>query len=364
MLNNKLREISLINEYIRKIKENSEKKIRVMEICGGHTIALHKSGFCEALKNEIEFLSGPGCPVCVTAMADIDKILYLAQQPMSILCIYGDLFRVPGTDTSLMYEKAKGCDIRIVYSVHDALELALREPNKIVYFAGIGFETTAPLTAAAIMEAFEKKVENFRVLSFHKTVPEAVRALLIDSENRIDAFVLPGNVSSITGVIPYEFITKEFYKPCVVSGFEPLDLISSIYELIMMTKTRKNEITNNYKRAVKYIGNVKAQEILNNVFEKCSADWRGIGQITGSGLRIKNKYELFNAENFVEFPANKKIKNNNCICGEILKGRKKPFECGLFKNMCTPDSPYGACMVSNEGACGAFYKYGQVNDED
>ncbi|MBP7652530.1 hydrogenase formation protein HypD [Candidatus Dependentiae bacterium] len=351
------RNSDIIKKYIEKIKLISEKKINIMEICGGHTVAIHKSGFHELFKKNINFLSGPGCPVCVTSTADIDKIIYLSTQLNSILCIYGDLLKVPGSKSSLMIEKASGADIRVVYSVHDALNLALTAANKTVYFAGIGFETTAPLSAAAVLEAEQKNIKNFKLLSLHKTVAPAIRVLLGDADNEIDAFILPGHVSSVTGESAYNFISEQYSKSAVITGFEPLDIISSVYHIISMHEQKKNKIINNYKRAVKPQGNLKAQEILNLVFDNCGTEWRGLGMIENSGLRLKNKFSKYDAEKNMDFPKNIFLKNTGCICSEILTGKKKPFECVLFDEICNPDNPAGACMVSNEGACGAYYKY-------
>ncbi len=351
------RNVNSINSFIEKIQNISTRKFNVMEICGGHTVAIHKFGFNKLLNDNINFLSGPGCPVCVTAINDIDKIIHLSKQADSIICIYGDLFKVPGSVSSLMYEKANGADIRIVYSVHDAINISIQEENKIVYFAGIGFETTAPLTGAAILEAQQKNVKNFRVLCLHKIVPPAVDVLLSDTENLIDAFILPGHVSAVIGEAEYNFISDKFNKPAVITAFEPLDLISSIYILIDMLENGKAEIVNNYKRVVKKNGNSKALNVLNSVFGACDSNWRGIGVIPNSGLKLKKIYSQFDAENFIDFPEIKSADEKGCICGEILTGKKKPYQCALFGKVCSPDNPFGACMVSNEGACGAYYKY-------
>ncbi len=352
------RDSSIARKIIEAINSASKKKINLMEVCGTHTVAISKSGIREMLPSSVTLLSGPGCPVCVTPNCDLDKAIALAHLPDVILITFGDMMKVPGSYSSLSKEKAKGYDIRIVYSTLDALKIAEENPNKKVIFFGVGFETTSPTIALSIVEAKMRNLKNYSVLARHKTVPPAMAALLSLGEVKIDGFICPGHVSTIIGSIPYEFIAENGI-PCVISGFEPLDILQSILMLIKQIENGKAEVEIEYKRSVRPEGNLNAIKIMEEVFEPSDTDWRGIGVIPGSGLKLKDKYESFDADkNFeVEVPPTKDTKG--CSCGEILRGVKFPYDCSLFGRVCTPENPVGPCMVSSEGSCAAYYRYGK-----
>jgi hydrogenase expression/formation protein HypD len=334
------------------------KDLRVMEICGGHTMVIRKNGLDKLIKGKVRFLSGPGCPVCVTSQGDIDRCISFAKIPGVCLCTFGDLFRVPGTSTNLQTEKAKGADVRIVYSVHDALRYAEEEKNKIFIFAGIGFETTAPTVAAALLEAHEKKLDNFCLFCLHKTVPLAVEALLSDKETQVEALILPGHVSAIIGEKPYEFIASRFNLPGCITGFSAAAVMESTLELCLMSVENKPLVKNYYPAVVKPEGNTTARHVMETAFEPCDADWRGLGPIPGSGLKIRKSYERHDAEIRYTIPRSDGKEFEGCRCGEVLKGRIQPTECALFGKKCTPEDPKGSCMVSSEGVCAAWYLYG------
>ncbi len=328
-----------------------------MEVCGGHTMSIYKFGIPSLLPENIKLLSGPGCPVCVTSRFFIDDAVQCSRMDDVILTTLGDLIRVPGTETSLYREKSTGGDIRIVYSVLDAIKIAEENRDKRIVFPGIGFETTAPLSAAAILQAEETGLDNFYILSAHKVMPP-VMAALIDEGVRIDGYLCPGHVSVITGTGIFEPIVKNYGLGCVVSGFEPLDILQSIYMLMCQIIKGQPALENQYTRAVKPEGNKKAQELMYRVFEPASDWWRGIGTIPDSGLSLTSEYTAFDASRiFKPLPRIDSDNDCGCICGEILKGLKTPADCPLFSNVCTPVDPVGACMVSSEGSCAAWYKY-------
>ena len=342
-----------------KIKSISQKPLNIMEVCGGHTMAIRKNGIQKIVGEKINLISGPGCPVCVTSIMDIDKIMELADQEKTVICTFGDMFYVPGTNKSLQQAKAEGSDIRIVYSALDALSYAEAEPDKNFIFIGIGFETTVPTVALAIIKAHKEKINNFYVLGLNKTMPEALKAVLDSEDSKIDALICPGHVTAITGMDMYKFIPRDYKVSCCVSGFEPLDLLRSIYLLTEAFEEGKADLVNAYERVVKDEGNVKAKEAIKEVFEASHADWRGVGTIKNSGLSIKEKYAEFDAEKKFDIRVQEKENNTDCICGDILRGAKKPVQCNLFGKECTPENPQGACMVSSEGTCSAWYKYGE-----
>ena len=350
------RDSKIVQELSEKIKETSKKEISLMEVCGGHTMAIHRFGIPSLLPNNIKLISGPGCPVCVSGIGFIDAAIDLAQQKDMIIATYGDLIQVPGSKTSLEKEKANGADVRIIYSTLEALEIAKLNSSKRIVFLGIGFETTAPGTAVAIQKAFEENIKNFFVLSAHKIMPPVMEALL-NEEVKIDGFICPGHVSTITGSQIYEFIPEKYKIACVITGFEPIDLIQSIYMLAKQINENNPKVEIQYSRAVKSEGNEKAQDIMNEVFETRPDNWRGIGEIPESGLKLKKKYKRFDAENVFNIQISNVKENTVCICGQILRGQKTPKDCKLFGMVCSPDNPIGACMVSGEGACHAFYKY-------
>ncbi len=352
------RDKSLVENLIKEIQKISRKEIALMEVCGGHTMSIHKFGIPAMLPSNIKLLSGPGCPVCVTDKKYIDIAVFLSKIPDVIITTYGDLIRVPGSQGNLDLSKSQGNDIRIVYSSIDALQIARENPDKKVVFLGIGFETTAPGTAVAISNAHKEGLSNFFVHCSHKIMPPAMEALITEGV-KIDGYICPGHVSAITGSAIYYFIPAKFHLGCVIAGFEPTDILQSILMLVRQIENNDTKVEIAYKRAVKPEGNLLAKAMLEEVFELGDDWWRGFGIIPDSGLKITDKYKQYNAEaNFtINVPEPKEDKG--CICGEILKGMKRPVDCKLFGKVCTPENPIGACMVSNEGACAAFFRYGE-----
>lgn len=331
--------------------------MKLMEVCGTHTMAIARSGIREILPEEIELISGPGCPVCVTPQSEIDRAIEIAKKKDVILATFGDMMRVPGTKESLSDAKRDGADVRIVYSPLDALILARHIRNKSIVFMGIGFETTSPTIAATILKAKKEKVKNFSILSNFKVLFPALAALSESDKIKIDGFICPGHVSVITGISPYKDFVKRYKKPCVITGFEEVDIIRGITRLIDQIKNNKFKVEIEYKRAVKEKGNIKARRMIEKVFDFKDSEWRGLGKIKRSGLKLKTEYKNFDAEKIFKVQLPKPIKRKGCICGEVLTGLKKPVDCKLFKGVCTPQSPVGPCMVSSEGTCAAHYKY-------
>jgi len=326
----------------------------IMEVCGTHTMSIFCFGLKEILPKNINLISGPGCPVCVTPNEYIDKAIAIANMRNVVIATFGDMLKVPGSRSNLEKEKAKGCDIRIVYSSIDALELARKNAKKEIVLLGIGFETTAPTVAQSIVITKKEGIKNYSVLCGHKTMPEVLEALVADKTIKVDAFLLPGHVSAIIGVKPYRFLSSLYKKNCVISGFEPLDITQSIL-MIIKQDTPKVEIQ--YNRIIEKGGNILARKTIDRVFEKDSSVWRGIGCVKKSGLKIRNAYKEFDAG--LKFrPHIKEPKDNTrCFCGYILKGLKTPYDCPSFAKRCTPENPAGACMVSSEGTCAAYFKY-------
>ncbi|MBW1828609.1 MAG: hydrogenase formation protein HypD [Deltaproteobacteria bacterium] len=342
---------------IDNIKQASKKPVRLMEVCGTHTMSIFRSGIRSLLPDTISLLSGPGCPVCVTAQNEIDTFIELAKIDNMIVTTFGDLMRVPGTFSSLQKEHANGRDIRIVYSSMDALDIAKTNPDKHVVFLGVGFETTAPTIAASIYTAKQMNVCNFFVCSAHKLVPPALIALLETEKTAIDGFILPGHVSVIIGTDAYLFVLEHYQIPCVVAGFEPADILHAISMLVKQIETGNPSLENAYMRAVTPAGNKKAIELMNTVFDTVDATWRGIGIIPASGLKIGKDFSDHDAEHVFDINVPESREPRGCACGDILTGIKIPPECALFKKVCTPEDPVGPCMVSSEGSCAAFYKY-------
>jgi hydrogenase expression/formation protein HypD len=343
---------------------------RFMEFCGGHTHAISRYGIEDLLPANVRLIHGPGCPVCVLPVARIDAAIRLAGRPDITLCTYGDLMRVPGSDgMSLLRAKAAGADIRMVYSTLDALRIAAADPEREVVFLAIGFETTTPPTALAVRLAVAKKLANFTVFCNHVLTPPAMQSILDSPDRRglgrvrIDGFIGPAHVSTVIGTEPYEFFAKEFEKPIVVAGFEPLDVMQAILMLIRQINDGRHEVENQYGRAVRREGNTRAKAEVAEIFElRESFEWRGLGVVPYSGLRLKEKYSSFDAErrfHVVDMPARD---NPACECGAILRGVKKPVDCKLFGTVCTPETPMGSCMVSAEGACAAHWTYGRFRD--
>ncbi|MDI3476866.1 MAG: hydrogenase expression/formation protein HypD [Thermoanaerobacterium sp.] len=337
-------------------KYNIGEPIKIMEVCGSHTMAISKYGLRQILPPNIKLISGPGCPVCVTAQNEIDAVISLAGKGMTI-ATFGDLIRVPGNNSSLQEERAKGKDVKVFYSPIDALEYAKANPSKEVVFIGIGFETTIPSVALTIKEAHAKKIKNYSVYCLHKTMPKALEALVVNGSD-IQGFLLPGHVSAITGSNIYNFLVDKYKIGGVVSGFEAQDILMSVVMILKNMKNPKIEIQ--YKRVVREEGNADAQKLIEEVFEVSDATWRGLGVIEGSGLKIREKYSEYDAEKkFNIKKPNNGTEIKGCRCGDVLKGLITPKQCPLFGKACTPLNPVGPCMVSSEGSCAAYYKYGE-----
>lgn len=353
-------EAMLARKLIQSIHRRSTRTVRLMEFCGGHTVAILKYGIRQLLPQTVQMFSGPGCPVCVTATGDIDQIIALSRQPGVTLAVFGDLMRVPGSSSSLQQSRAEGNDIRVVYSALEALDLARQHPDRKIVMVGIGFETTAPTIAASLLQAKLQLSVNYKVLSLHKLTPPVVKVLLDSGEIHIDGIVCPGHVSTIIGSQPYEFIPQTYHIGCVVTGFEPLDILLGVEMLVKQIETDQPKVEIAYRRAVHPEGNLKALELMERVFDMAPANWRGIGTIPNSGLRLRQEFQDFAAENEFNVPRSDSPEPIGCICGEILRGVKTPADCKLFHRACTPEHPVGPCMVSAEGACSAYHLYGGV----
>ena len=351
------RDSAIANKLIERIIYTIRGDVRLMEVCGTHTVSIFRSGIRSVLPPAISLLSGPGCPVCVTDQKEIDAFIELARIDDVIVTTFGDLMRVPGTKSSLLKQRAEGRDIRIVYSPLDALEIARNNKDKKVVFLGVGFETTAPTVGAAIYSAAQTDVSNFSVISAHKLVPPALEALMASGNVQIDGFLLPGHVSVIIGLKAYQPFFQRHRIPCVIAGFEPADILGAIGELVEQIENGKPSLANAYQRAVTSEGNQKAQNLLEDVFKPADVSWRAIGKIPVSGLKIRKKYERYDAETLFDIQITDSVDPEGCACGEILSGVKTPPECPLYKKVCTPIDPVGPCMVSTEGTCAAYYKY-------
>jgi hydrogenase expression/formation protein HypD len=352
----KLREeLARLSEAISKSAEGLS--LKLMEVCGTHTMAIRRHGIPALLPDSIRLLSGPGCPVCVTPVGYIDHAVELARLPEVTIATFGDLVRVPGSSTSLEKERARGARIEVVYSPLDALGLARKRPEEQIVFLGVGFETTAPGVASSIHQASREGLENYSVLSAHKLIPPAMRGLAASDDLDLDGFLCPGHVSAIIGGRAYDFLAADCGRACVVAGFEPLDILKSVLMLVDQVKRNRPTVEIQYRRVVRPEGNHKAREIMERVFEPADTRWRGLGSIPGSGLRVRSEHEAFDAARrfAVELPQPREPAG--CICGKILSGVADPADCALFGNACTPASPVGACMVSSEGTCAAHYKY-------
>ncbi|MCF6765674.1 hydrogenase formation protein HypD [Thiotrichales bacterium 19S3-7] len=339
---------------------DANRSYRLMEFCGGHTHALHRYGISDLLPKNIKMIHGPGCPVCVLPIARVDQAIWLASQKDVIFCSYADMLRVPGTNQdSLLKAKARGCDVKMVYSVDDALALAKNNPKKRVIFFAIGFETTTPPTAVAIHCAIKEELTNFSVFCNHVLTPVAMSAILTSNDPvQIDGFIGPSHVSIIIGSNAYKEVAQKYQKPIVISGFEPLDILQSILMLVEMINAGELGIQNQYMRAVTEQGNLRAQQLMQQYLQlRTSFEWRGLGFIPFSALEIAPKYQRYDAEKIFSPPQIKGIEHKSCACPEILRGIKEPLDCKLFGVACTPEQPMGACMVSSEGACAAHYQY-------
>jgi hydrogenase expression/formation protein HypD len=352
-------------EEIRKLAD-SNRHYRIMEVCGGHTHAIYRFGLKDLLPANVELIHGPGCPVCVLPMGRIDDGLSLASRPDFIFAAFGDMMRVPGTQGSPLEYKARGMDVRIVYSPADALKLARNHPQKHVMFFAIGFETTAPSTALTLMRAKAEGLRNFSVFCNHVTIIPAIRAILDSPDMRLDGFVGPGHVSMVVGTRPYEFIARDYHKPIVVSGFEPLDILQSVLMVVAQITEGRAEVENQYGRIVPRDGNPQALAAIDAVFEQRERfEWRGLGEIEASGVKIRAAYAEYDAERRFDVGYGRGREAADPVesrCGEVLKGLIKPVECPLFGRVCNPETPVGALMVSSEGACAAYHQYGGVRE--
>jgi hydrogenase expression/formation protein HypD len=345
-------------EEIHRLSGTIGRPLKLMEVCGTHTVEIFRHGIRTIIPGTITLLSGPGCPVCVTSIRDVDAAISIAKQPNTILVTFGDMMRVPGGRQSLMEARSEGADVRVLYSPMDALKLAEEDGSKEIIFFATGFETTSPLIAGTVFAAARKGVKNFTILSSHKTVPLALKALLDSPDVRVDGFILPGHVSTMIGLAPYCFVAHEYKKPAVVTGFEAGEIIEGILMIVRQIAQGRAEVENAYPSVVKTEGNPRALEILNDIFEPTDAYWRGIGVLPGTGLKLREKYREFDAEARFHPGSTGIAEPELCSCGDILRGVKVPTECPLFGTGCTPESPVGPCMVSTEGSCSAYYKYG------
>jgi hydrogenase expression/formation protein HypD len=347
-----------ILSHITELAEGGHYKF--MEVCGGHTHTIYKHGIENVLPETVELVHGPGCPVCVIPMGRVDDAIAVAETPGVIFTSFGDMMRVPGGNGNLLEAKARGADVRMVYSPLDALRIAIANPDKQVVFFAVGFETTAPSTAVTVMKAMEKGVTNFSLFCNHVTIVPPLKAILDSPDLRLNGFLGPGHVSTVIGNRPYRFVPEKYGLPLVTAGFEPLDILQAILMLLRQIDEGRCEVENQYTRAVPEHGNPKALEILNEVFElRPHFEWRGLGFISQSALKLRDKYAAWDAELLYKVPGVRVADPKACQCGEVLKGVIKPWECKVFGTACTPETPIGTCMVSSEGACAAYYNYGR-----
>lgn len=340
-----------------RLRAASRRPVRLMEICGTHTVSIFRHGIRSVLPETIRLVSGPGCPVCVTATEEIDRAVRLARTPGLRVATFGDLIRVPGTESSLKEEMARGAKVSMVYSSLDALTLAAQHPEEEVVFLGIGFETTAPTVAAAVLTAARDGCRNFSVLSAHKLLPPAMEALLQSGELRIDGFICPGHVTTIIGTEAYLAVAEKYGTPCVVTGFEPVDILQGISMLVDLLEAGRAEVAIQYKRGAAPEGNPKARAVMGQVFEPVDAPWRGLGVIPASGLGFRPEFRAFDARTRFDLETPPAPEPPGCRCGDVLRGVATPPECRLFRRICDPDHPVGPCMVSSEGTCAAYFRY-------
>jgi hydrogenase expression/formation protein HypD len=353
------RDPALVRKLLARIETRSTRPVRLMEFCGGHTHAILRYGLRSLLPLTVELRSGPGCPVCVTANADLDRAIALAKVPGLILTTFGDMVRVPGSRQSLQDAKAGGADVRMVYSTLDALQIARDNPTHPVVFLGVGFEATAPTVAAASLQAKTERLGNFSVLSLHKLTPPATRAILDAGEVTLNGVIGPGHVTTIIGGDAWEFLPADYGVPVAIAGFEPLDILRAVADLVDMVEERQPAVANSYARSVTRQGNPRALEVMNHVFEVSTADWRGLGLVPNSGLRFRPEFAQFDAARLFEVDPGPTREHKGCLCGDVLRGTVMPPQCPLFGKACTPARPIGPCMVSAEGACAAYYQFGQ-----
>jgi hydrogenase expression/formation protein HypD len=344
-------------QYAKIIASITTQPWTIMEICGGQTHAIVKYGIDELLPNNIALIHGPGCPVCVTPVEYIDHSIAIASLPHVIFCSFGDMLRVPGSQTDLLSVKANGGDVRLVYSPLDVLKIARSNRDRQVVFFAVGFETTAPATAMMVYQARQQGIKNVSLLVSHVLVPPAIRAILASPHNRIQGFLAAGHVCTVMGYAEYEPIARQYHVPIVVTGFEPLDILQGVYLCIKQLEEGRSQVENQYARSVRYDGNKAAQKLMREVFAVVPRQWRGIGEIPQSGLGLRDVYAEFDAEQRFNMASNTVPESAECISGSILQGVKKPYECPVFGTRCTPEYPLGAPMVSSEGACAAYYRY-------
>lgn len=351
------RDPSLAHHYVQEIKRITTRPWNIMEVCGGQTHGLVKFGIMDILPPEISMIHGPGCPVCVTPLNLIDKAIYLAVEKSVLLCTFGDMMRVPGSDQSLLDAKAQGAEIRILYSPLEAIKIAQTNPDKEVVFFAVGFETTAPANALAVLQAVHLDLNNFSILSSHVLVPPAIEAIMSDPDCQVDGFLGAGHVCSVMGTEEYLPIVAKYHVPIVVTGFEPVDLLQGILMVVSQLEEGEAILENQYARIVKSAGNMAAKKVIDQVFEVTEREWRGIGEIPLSGLNLKNSLSKFDADIKFNVDLVPAVESEFCIAGQILKGLKKPHECPAFGKQCNPENPLGAPMVSSEGACAAYYHF-------
>lgn len=351
------RDPELVKQYLDEIHKSTTRPWKIMEICGGQTHGLVKNGIIDMLPENITMVHGPGCPVCVTPVSIIDEAVYLAKKPNVIICSFGDMLRVPGSQKSLLEAKAEGADVRILYSPLEAVQLAQENPEKEVVFFAVGFETTAPANALSIVHADKMGVKNYSILASHVLVPPAMEAILSDKENQIDAFLAAGHVCTIMGMEEYYPVVEKYKTPVVITGFEPVDLLQGILMAVQQLEKGEYKLENQYTRYVQREGNRMAKQTMEEVFDVSDRMWRGIGTIPQSGYEVNEKYKLYNSR--VKFNLDLPVapENPECISGDIMKGLKKPVQCPNFGTKCKPEHPLGAPMVSSEGACAAYYHY-------
>jgi len=355
--------INGIQALVAQIDICRSRPLQIMEVCGGHTHTIFRYGIQTMLPEQIELIHGPGCPVCVLPMGRVDDCVAIAETPGVIFTTFGDAMRVPGSRKSLMQAKAEGADVRIVYSPLDALSLARANPGRQVVFFGLGFETTMPSTALTVLQAEREGIRNFSLFCNHITIVPTIKAILDSPELTLDGFLGPGHVSMVIGTRPYEFIARHYHRPLVVTGFEPLDILQSIWMVLRQIKDGRCEIENQYTRVVPERGNAAGLEAVARVFElREFFEWRGLGSIDHSGVRIREAYSHYDAERKFDVPALRIADPKSCQCGEVLKGVIKPWQCKVFGSACKPETPLGALMVSSEGACAAYYQYGDLAD--
>ncbi len=343
-------------------KLSASRPLKLMEVCGGHTHTIYKHGIEDVLPHNIDLIHGPGCPVCVLPMGRIDDAIAIARMDDVIFTTFGDMMRVPGSSGSLLDAKADGADVRFVYSPLDALKLARQHPDRKVVFFAIGFETTAPSTAVTLLRAKEEGIKNFSVFCNHVNIIPAMKAILDSPDLRLDGFIGAGHVSMVIGMRPYNFVARDHHKPVVIAGFEPLDIIQSIYMIVKQLAEGRAEVENQYSRVVRPEGNVKALQAMAQTMElRPFFEWRGLGFITHSALKVRPEFTDWDAEVQYEVPGLRVADPKACQCGEVLKGVIKPWECKVFGTACTPETPIGTCMVSPEGACAAYFNYGRFS---